>query len=260
MSVAGRATPLGYALAEFASLDRVLIASDYDGCVAPIVSRPEDAAADPASTAALAAAAELPGTWSALVSGRAREDLATLSGLGDPVTLVGSHGAEFESGFDEPLTAEQKALLAAVVDEFESITARFPDTSVETKPVSTTLHVRNASDDDARAALTLAVEGPASWSGVHVTHGKSVIELAVIETSKGHALDRLRDRVHAQAVLYLGDDITDEKAFAHLNLPGDVGIKVGDGATAAKFRIAGTAEVAEVLTAAVELRAATTRS
>ncbi|WP_374206004.1 trehalose-phosphatase [Gordonia zhenghanii] len=260
MSPTARATPLGDALVEFASLDRVLIASDYDGCVAPIVSRPEDAVPDPASAAALAAAADLPGTWAALVSGRARADLATLSGLGDPVTLVGSHGAEFESGFDEPLTGEQTTLLAAVVAEFESITTRFPGTSVETKPASTTLHVRNASDDDARAALTLAVEGPASWAGVHVTHGKSVIELAVIETSKGHALDRLRDRVHAQAVLYLGDDITDEKAFAHLNLPGDVGVKVGDGATAAKFRITGPDEVAQVLTAAVELRASATRS
>ncbi|WP_420712781.1 trehalose-phosphatase [Gordonia sp. MP11Mi] len=255
MSPTSRATPLGDALAEFASLDRVLIASDYDGCVSPIVSRPEDAVPDPASAAALAAAAELPNTWAALVSGRARADLAALSGLGEPVTLVGSHGAEFESGFDEPLTDEKRALLASIVTEFESIAARLPGTSIETKPVSTTLHVRNASDDDARAALALAVEGPASWNGVHVTHGKAVIELAVIETSKGHALDRLRDRVHAQAVLYLGDDITDEKAFAHLNLPGDVSVKVGDGATAAKFRIADTDEVAQVLAAVVDLRA-----
>lgn len=260
MSPTARATPLGDALAEFASTQRVLIASDYDGCVAPIVSRPEDAEPNPRSAAALAAAAELPDTWSALVSGRARTDLATLSGLDDPVTLVGSHGAEFDAGFEEAISLEQKTLLAAIIDEFESITARFPGTSVETKPASTTLHVRNASEDDARSALALAVEGPAAWAGVHVTHGKAVIELAVVETSKGHALDLLRDRVDAQAVLYLGDDITDEKAFAHLNLPGDVAVKVGDGATAAKFRIADTDDVAEVLTTVVELRAAATRS
>lgn len=260
MSPTARATPLGDALAEFASLDRVLIASDYDGCVSPIVARPEDAVPNPRSAAALAAAADLPGTWAALVSGRARADLASLSGLGDPVTLVGSHGAEFESGFDTPLSDEQQNLLSAIVGEVESITARFPGTSIETKPASTTLHVRNASDDDARAALALAVEGPAAWAGVHVTHGKAVVELAVIETSKGHALDRLRDRVHAQAVLYLGDDITDEKAFAHLNLPGDVSVKVGDGATAAKFRIADPDEVAQVLGAVVDLRSLATRS
>nr|WP_221247630.1 trehalose-phosphatase [Gordonia humi] len=246
---------MGDALAEFASLDRVLIASDYDGCVAPIVSRPEDAVPNAESIDALRAAADLPGTWAALVSGRARADLAALSGLREPVTLVGSHGAEFEAGFDDPVTAEQQALLKSVIAEFDSISARFPGTSVETKPASTTLHVRNASDDDARAALALAVDGPAAWDGVYVTHGKAVIELAVIETSKGHALDRLRDRVHAQAVLYLGDDITDEKAFAHLNLPGDVSVKVGGGATGAKFRIADPDEVAQVLSTVAYLRA-----
>ena len=255
MSPTAPATPLGDALVEFASLDRVLIASDYDGCIAPIVSRPEDAAANPASIAALRAAADAPGTWAAVVSGRARADLAALSGLADPVTLVGSHGAEFAEGFDTPLTDEQQTLLERIVAEFTAIAARFPGCTVETKPASTTLHVRNASDDDARAALTLAVEGPAAWPGVHVTHGKAVIELAVIATSKGHALDRLRDAVHAQAVLYLGDDVTDEKAFAHLNLPGDVSVKVGDGATAARYRITGPDEVAQVLTTAAQLRA-----
>jgi trehalose 6-phosphate phosphatase len=246
--------PLGHAIAEFAHLDRVLLASDYDGCVAPIVSRPEDAKPDPRSVAALAAAAELPGVDVALVSGRARADLAALSGLGAPVVLVGSHGAEFDTGFDDPVTAEKRALLDRVIAEFEAITTRFPGTSVEIKPASTTLHVRNASSADAHAALALAAEGPASWEGVHVTYGKAVIELAVIETSKGHALDRLRDIGHAQAVLYIGDDITDEKAFARLNLPGDVSVKVGDGATSARYRVDGPDDVADVLEAVVASR------
>ncbi|GEE01280.1 hypothetical protein nbrc107696_17260 [Gordonia spumicola] len=246
--------PLAHAVAEFASLDRVLLASDYDGCVAPIVSRPEDAAPNPRSVRALAEAARLPGVEVALVSGRARADLASLSGLGDPVILVGSHGAEFDTGFADPVTADKQALLDRVVADFQALSVRFPGTSVETKPASATLHVRNASSSDADAALALAAEGPGSWDGVHVTYGKAVIELAVIETSKGHALDRLRERAGAQAVLYLGDDITDEKAFAHLTLPGDISIKVGDGATAARYRVPGTDDVADVLDAVVARR------
>ncbi len=246
--------PLGQAIAQFATLDRVLLASDYDGCVAPIVSRPEDAKPDPRSVAALAAAARLPGTDVALVSGRARADLAELSGLDDPVILVGSHGAEFDTGFVDPVTDEKRALLDRVIDEFHSLAARFPGTTVETKPASATLHVRNASAEDASAALVLAAEGPASWAGVHVTYGKAVIELAVVETSKGHALDQLRERGHAQAVLYIGDDITDEKAFARLTMPGDVSVKVGDGATAARYRVSGTDDVAAVLEAVAAIR------
>lgn len=245
---------LGHAIAEFASWDRVLVASDYDGCVAPIVSRPEDAAPNPRSVAALAAAAALPGVQAALVSGRARADLAALSGLGDPVILVGSHGAEFDTGFADPVTADKRDLLDRVIAEFQALSSRFPGTSVETKPASTTLHVRNASSSDAHTALALATEGPGSWDGVHVTYGKAVIELAVIETSKGRALDRLRTLTDAQAVLYLGDDITDEKAFAHLTLPGDVSVKVGDGATSARYRVAGPDDVADVLEEVVASR------
>ena len=241
------------ALAEFGARPRVLIASDYDGCVSPIVARPQDAVPNPRSMAALERIAVAPRTGAALVSGRARADLRALSGAGETITLVGSHGAEFAEGFDAPVTAREHELLARIVAEFGAISSRFPGTSVEVKPISTTLHVRNASPADAAAALDLAQTGPASWDGVYVTHGKAVIELAVIETSKGHALDRIRDALAVDAVLYLGDDVTDEKAFEHLR-PGDVGVKVGDGATAAQYRVADPDGVATVLETLARLR------
>ncbi|GAC56922.1 trehalose-phosphatase [Gordonia hirsuta DSM 44140 = NBRC 16056] len=242
---------LRQALDQFCALDRVLVASDYDGCIAPIQPTPDQAFPNPDSLAALSRCAERPGTLAALVSGRARDNLAAMSGAGDPLVLVGSHGAEFDTGFDQPLTAEQAALLEQIIAEFRSIAAQFPGTDVEVKPASTTLHVRNAAPEDAEAALELAHAGPAGRPGVHITAGKAVIELAVIETSKGLALDRLRESFGAQAVLYLGDDVTDEKAFAHLRRTDDggtdVGIKVGDGHTAAQFRVPGTDDVTTVL-------------
>ncbi|WP_238421880.1 trehalose-phosphatase [Gordonia sp. 'Campus'] len=239
---------LAEALTRAAEARVLLLASDYDGCVSPIVSRPEDAVPDPASIDALTAAARLPDTAVAVVSGRERAVLAELSGLSAPVVLVGSHGSEFESGFAVEVTDEARTLLARLVDELRSIAAEHPGTTVEVKPASTVLHVRNASAVDADAALDRARSGPASWPGVHVTEGKAVIELAVIETSKGHALDALRGRIGADAVIYLGDDVTDEKAFAHLSPEtGDIGIKVGEGNTAAGYRIADTADVATVL-------------
>ena len=250
------------ALSAAASADTLLLASDYDGCIAPIVSRPQDAAPNPASIAAIRAAADLPQTGAAVVSGRALADLSALSGLpvdGD-VTLVGSHGSEFAGGFRQPVTAADQELLGRVVAAFDDIAARFPGVTVESKPVSAALHIRNASPEDAATALDLARSGPAGWPGVQVTEGKAVIELAVIETSKGHALDALRDQLGADAVIYLGDDVTDEKAFAHLS-PGagengtaDVGIKVGAGPTIAPYRIASPDEVAAVLEFVVTVR------
>ncbi|MGC4934301.1 trehalose-phosphatase [Gordonia sp. DT30] len=248
MSTEGIPAGLAQALRRASAVGRLLVASDYDGCIAPIVSRPQDAVPLPASIEALRAAARLESTTVAVVSGRAVSDLAQRSGLGaDSITLVGSHGSEFDTGFAQPITPEQQQLLARIIDEFGSIAADFDGVTVETKPISTTLHVRNASPADAAAALTRARGGPATWDGVEATEGKAVIELAVIKTSKGLALDLLRERSGADVVIYLGDDVTDEKAFAHLRHDHDISIKVGAGDTAAQYRIGDPDDVADVL-------------
>jgi trehalose 6-phosphate phosphatase len=248
MSATGIPADLREALIGAAESPRLLVASDYDGCVSPLVSRPEDAVPNPASIAAIEAAGQLPDTVAAVVSGRALSVLSELSGLAVPVVLVGSHGSEFDSGFAVEITDDHRALLERLIAELRSIAADHPGSTVETKPASTVLHVRNAAPADADAALDRARTGPAAWPGVEVTEGKAVIELAVIETSKGHALDVLRERFGADTVIYLGDDVTDEKAFAHLHPDsGDVGIKVGQGDTGAAYRIEDTDDVATVL-------------
>jgi trehalose 6-phosphate phosphatase len=68
-------------------------------------------------------------------------------------------------------------------------------------------------------------------------------------------VDRLREHVGATAVLYAGDDVTDEDGFARLR-GDDIGIKVGEGETAAQFRVADPATVAQVLTLVAQARAA----
>jgi trehalose 6-phosphate phosphatase len=55
----------------------------------------------------------------------------------------------------------------------------------------------------------------------------------------------LRESTGAAAVVFVGDDVTDEHAFAILGT-GDIGIKVGDGVTAAKYRVPDVAAVADV--------------
>ena len=88
--------------------------------------------------------------------------------------------------------------------------------------------------------------GPARWAGVDVTLGKSVVELSVVETSKGIALQQLRAAAEIDAVLYVGDDVTDETAFGVLG-PDDMGVKVGSGETHAAYRVDGPEDVRELL-------------
>jgi len=224
------------AVGRLATAGTLLVASDYDGVVAPIVSDPAAAFPLPAAIDALQELATLPRTSVALLSGRALVDLSRLSGLGGEALLVGTHGVEFDDGFAIP--PEAAALRARLLDELRPLVAAVPGAALEEKIASVAVHVRNAESDAGEKLLAGVAEGPGSWPGVHSTAGKKVLELAVVETSKGTALDVLRERTGADAVLFLGDDVTDEKAFAVLRpATGDVGVKVGPGPTAAEYRV-----------------------
>lgn len=221
---------------------RLLVATDFDGTLAPIVNDPADARALPDAADALVALADLQSVAVALISGRALATLRELSAMPSSVALVGSHGAEFDTGFARDI---DQALRARIVDELTAIADGRPGVAVEAKPASVALHVRNASDADAEAALTDAREAARSWDA-EITAGKKVLEFAVVSTDKGEAVDILREQADATAVVFFGDDVTDEKAFARMR-DGDVGVKVGQGETLARYRVDTPEDVASAL-------------
>ena len=63
------------ALTRLAAAETLLVALDFDGVVAPIVTRAEDARPLPQTAEAVARLAGLPRTWTAYVSGRALASL-----------------------------------------------------------------------------------------------------------------------------------------------------------------------------------------
>lgn len=220
------------ALTRAAQAPRLLITSDFDGTLAPIVNNPADARPLRAGADALVALSGRPGVETALVSGRALEVLRELSGMPAAVHMVGSHGAEFDSGFTHPI---DRALLDQIATELTAIAEARPGVAVELKPASVALHVRNAEPADAEVACAQALRSAEAWDA-QLTKGKAVLEFAVITTDKGEAIDILRDEHQASVVIYFGDDVTDEKAFRRLR-DGDVGVKVGTGETLAHYRV-----------------------
>jgi trehalose 6-phosphate phosphatase len=230
------------ALTHIARAPRLLVASDFDGTLAHFVDNPVDARPLPGTMAALRALAALPDTTATLISGRALDVLGQLSGAPVGVHLIGSHGAEFGGGVSEPVDT---ALLAEIGAGLEAIAARYRGATVEYKPAGVVLHVRRAAPDDGATALEQAREAAASWTAA-MTEGKAVLEFAVVNTDKGAAIDALRERENATAVVFFGDDVTDEKAFARLH-GDDVGVKVGPGETLAGLRVAAPEDVAAAL-------------
>lgn len=248
-------TPLTEALAGLARAPRLLVTSDFDGVLAPLVVDPAAARPLPTAIEALRGLSVLPATYVALISGRALAELRALSGLEAPARLVGSHGAEWSTGPVQGFDAERAGVLASVTEAMEDVAGRYAGVLVERKPISAVLHVRRAARPDAATATAEFEQLLPRWPGLHVMHGKEIVEVAVVPTDKGSALVALCSAFAADAVLFLGDDVTDEAAFVRLRPP-DVGVKVGPGATRAAYRVETPEEAAALLAELAGLRSA----
>lgn len=253
---------LDAALTRLADTEHLLVALDFDGTLAPFVDRPEDARALPEARLAVERLLEVSHTTVAFVSGRAVDSLQLVTEPSSGVLLVGSHGAEYRfDGVDAhpPLDAEDSERLMALTEGFSGFSDAHPGTRIERKPAGFAVHTRGV---DADAAFLAENEARRIVADVcpdaTVRAGKNVLEFSVLAATKGDAIRHLRDYTGASAVLYAGDDVTDEDAFRVLGTD-DLALKSGEGPTVAPFRVDSPLEVAEVLDRLARLRAATGR-
>jgi trehalose 6-phosphate phosphatase len=233
----------------FCRVPEVLVASDFDGVLAPFVADPMQARALDGTLEDLTALADLPRTHTAVVSGRDLDVLTTLTDLpaGSRVTRIGSHGAQSSrDDTDDALSEDQSALLERLTTDLHGVIDRHPGVRLEFKPKATVLHTRGEDQAVADAAVTSALEVAGRHTGVTVLRGKDVVEMSVVTADKGTALMALRDEVGAAAVAYFGDDVTDEHAFEVMG-DADISVKVGPGESAARYRLDSPGDVAEAL-------------
>lgn len=258
------------ALVRVAAVETLLVACDYDGTLAPIVDDPALAAPAAGAMEALADLATTKGTWASLVSGRSLSQLVELASPPTAVGLVGSHGAEHvrppgpptaDSRQSEHLSpvrsssddSEAADLLAQLVAEVTAEVERLPGSRVEPKPVGVAFHYRQSDPAVAESRADALIERLSAHPGVHVRVGKMVAEFAVAGDDKGQALIRLIAETGPDATVFIGDDVTDEDGFAVLG-PGDLGIKVGPGATSATHRVDSPDDVVALLAALASRR------
>lgn len=222
-------------------VDRPLFFLDYDGTLAPLVDEPMDAVPHPEAPAVLEALSAAHPVW--IVTGRYLRDLDTLLGL--PVRAIGLHGAQegiIGAGDARSLVP---ADARAAMDHLRATLPELDGLWVEDKGPMFAVHYRRVADAEA-AVAALRTWSDARPDGIEVIFGKQVVELRPRDFSKGHAVRRLADAHPEHTPLYLGDDVTDEDAFAAL--PGDaVTVKVGPGDTVARYRLTGVADVVAYL-------------
>jgi len=224
-----------------------LLAFDFDGTLAPIVSDPETAAM-PGSTRALfdALAAR---RRCAVLSGRSLDDLRPRLADVPLVALVGNHGLEIAG---EPPPAGLRAGVHAWRAELAARLAHLPGVRIEDKGLSLSVHYR-ASPAPARAEAAIRAATD-TLHGARVFGGHVVVNVVPEDArDKGDALRTLLAAAPCPSALYVGDDETDETAFALADEFPLLAVRVGPSrATRARHVLADRSQMDALLEALLE--------
>jgi trehalose 6-phosphate phosphatase len=215
---------------------------DIDGTLLDIADRPEEVRVKPRELKLLEELRDAAGGALALVSGRS---IAVLDELFQPLRLpvAGQHGAERRDA-EGRMHRRPGPSLESVFSRIARFARRHDGLVVEDKGQSVALHYRLAPQlaDAAQAAVRRAVAdaGP----GIEVQDGKMVFEVKPAGCDKGKAIAAfVREAPFAGRLpVFLGDDVTDELGFRVVNRLGGHSIKIGIGASAARWRLADPAE------------------
>jgi len=162
----------------------------------------------------------------AIISGRDTDALAARLPI-EGLIFVGNHGLEERNGQSRLVEAAKPfttplARAAAAIARLEE--TRFPGVRVEHKRAGVSVHFRNAADPlRAQAALRPPLERIADGEGLRLHAGRMVWELRPpLDIDKGEVLRRLAVALRPQAIIYIGDDLTDADAFAALKTMTDI--------------------------------------
>jgi trehalose 6-phosphate phosphatase len=227
---------------------------DYDGTLTPIVERPEDALLPKTVHSAVEGLASR--CHVAVISGRDLDDVRRMVGI-DGIFYAGSHGFDCAGpgGFAEQHAVEFVPELDRAEVELRSLLSTTPNVRLERKRFAVAVHVRQM-DQWRVPEVEAAVDRIAlAHQRLRKIVGKKVFEVRPrVEWDKGRVLLRLmrvlgldRDNV---VPVYVGDDVTDEDAFAAVRDRG-LGVVVrgedDDRATSAHYSLAHPEEIGAFL-------------
>jgi trehalose-phosphatase len=189
----------------------LLLATDFDGTIAPIVARPEDAVIHDGARRLLERCAAIPSMTVAVLSGRDVDDVRARLG-GVRAIVAGSHGLECSDADGRRLWSTPARLPAEDERLFAGLAAA--GFLVERKQLAVALHFRERELGDAHPLLSEFI----AWGrrgGLQIMAGRKVVEARVRGGGKSAALRRLASMTGARHVIYVGDDTTDVEALEY---------------------------------------------
>ena len=229
---------------------------DYDGVLAPISPRPQDAVIDDHMRELLVRLRDTELVHLNIISGRDIGDISQCVGV-ERLTYAGNHGLQIQGPRIEryhEVADELMERMQQLYDELRLALRAVPGVIIENKQLSLSVHYRLCDPKEINAAIDVCYKLFEKYNAdglIHLTSVKKAMEFrSTMNWDKGRATNWILRELHglawSKAVLpiYLGDDETDEDAFRTLKKTG-IGIRVGrdDVETTACYKMNGTEDV-----------------
>ncbi len=213
-----------------AKLRDIAVLLDIDGTILDIAPTPGAVIVPDSLRETLIRLSRATGGALALVSGRSLGDIDVLFA---PLSLpaIGGHGAEMRLSPHEATETEHAHLLDGDLRErLAELAIGAPGVLVEDKGYSLAVHYRLAPEQEGRVKEAVAAI-KADWPNepIEVLPGKSVVEIKPANFHKGAAIRELmrHEPFAGRRPIFIGDDITDESAFAVMPEFNGMGFSVG---------------------------------
>ncbi|MHB1471839.1 MAG: trehalose-phosphatase [Thermoplasmataceae archaeon] len=219
-----------------------MIFLDYDGTLIPISREPDNCHADADLMDILEHVDSRYDLY--IVTGRSYETIRKFIPL--DLNFVALHGAIYRRKGGEPETIDGYENYVKICD---SIYARLPDIfrdfiglRYENKAGAIVFNYWKLERQEQSTEVSAIVKELAESSGMDFREGKMICEIRIPGCNKGETIRRIRSD---RPAVIAGDDVTDEDSFIY-NQDAML-IKIGDGETAAQFRLKDYTEMREVL-------------
>ena len=210
---------------------------DYDGTLSPIARTPGKAIMPKKTKDVLRRLSKMPNCKIAIVSGRSVHDVQRRIGLKN-IVYVGNHGFEVKGPkikFKSPGLLRHRRILSKIKDKMSIDFAPIRGVLIEDKGFSLSVHYRLADKKDISFIKEACYSTALPYEIKHdvkVGVGKMVLEVTpdmawnkgkVVLWLLGRQEFAMRRKKIKMVPIYIGDDITDEDAFAALK---NIGITI----------------------------------
>jgi trehalose 6-phosphate phosphatase len=219
-----------------ATLRDIAVLLDIDGTILDLAPTPGAVIVPASLRQSLTRLSRETGGALALVSGRSLHDIDRLFA---PLRLpaVGGHGAEIRLSPHDGETELAQALNGDLRERLAEL-ADTPGVLVEDKGYSLAVHYRLAPEQEGRVKQAVAAI-KADWpkEPIEVLPGKSVLEIKPAGFHKGAAIRELmqHEPFAGRRPIFIGDDVTDESAFAVMPEFNGMGFSVGRRASGTSY-------------------------